>query len=222
MIAGRNATNASPLPVLRSLLNASLAAARTCGTQSFARTMSCGIASGLPSIPSRRTAFSRLNPSAFDDIASRSSSPGCECMVEPSLLRKLFLSSMGPPVDCVRLITDRLHRHERAEPNAPPSLDCSVHTRALRDAQEQKLHLVREDFAIAEDESLVAVRHVRHVVQLHARGLRRAVGLAVIARLASRDEIHPRSRTALRARHDVLHVELIEAEALRAVGADIA
>ena len=73
-----------------------------------------------------------------------------------------------------------------------PTSCPQVYPRVLRYPEEQKLHLVRENLAIPEDERFIPVRDVRHVVQLHARGVRRTIRLAAVARLARSHEVHPR------------------------------
>ena len=61
----------------------------------------------------------------------------------------------------------------------------------------QKLHLVRQDTAVTQDEVLPQRRLIRRVKQRHARLLRRAVALAVVARFTRRHHIHPRVRATL-------------------------
>ena len=107
-------------------------------------------------------------------------------------------------------------------PPPPALLGARVHSRTLRHTLQQELHLVGQDLAVTQDERFIPVRHVRHVVQSHPSGFRRAISLAVVARLARGHEVGPGVGATFRARHDVLHVELVVAETLRAVRADVA
>ena len=61
----------------------------------------------------------------------------------------------------------------------------------------QKLHLIRQDTAITQDEVLPQRWLIRCVKQRHARLLGRAVALAVVARLTRRHHIHPHIGAAL-------------------------
>lgn len=61
----------------------------------------------------------------------------------------------------------------------------------------QKLHLVRQDTAVAQDEVLPQRWFIRCVKQRHACLLGRAVALAVVARFTRRHHIHPHIGAAL-------------------------
>jgi len=67
----------------------------------------------------------------------------------------------------------------------------------------QKLHLVRQDTAVAQDEVLPQRGLIGRVQQRHTRLLRRAVALAVVARFTRRHHIHPRVRATLANRANV-------------------
>ncbi len=72
----------------------------------------------------------------------------------------------------------------------------------------QKLHLIRQDTAVAQDEVFPQRWLVRRVQQRHARLLGRAVALAVVARFTGCDHIHPRIRAALANGPNVLSGQL--------------
>ena len=55
----------------------------------------------------------------------------------------------------------------------------------------QKLHLIRQDTAVTQDEVLPQRWLIRRVKQRHARLLRGAIPLAVVARFTRRHHIHP-------------------------------
>ena len=61
----------------------------------------------------------------------------------------------------------------------------------------QKLHLIRQNPAVTQDEVFPQRRLIRRVKQRHTRLLGRAVALAVVARFTRCHHIHPRVRAAL-------------------------
>lgn len=86
----------------------------------------------------------------------------------------------------------------------------------------QKLHLVRQDAAVAQNEVFPQAGHIRRVEQGHVGLLGRAAALAVVAGAAGRDHIHPGVDAVLRKRDDVFAREVFLVEMVAAVGADVA
>ena len=97
-----------------------------------------------------------------------------------------------------------------------------VQARILRQVRHQKLHLVHQDAAIAQDEVFPQAGHVRRVQQVHARLLRRAAALAVVAAAAGRHHVHPVVLAVLGEGDDVLAGQLFFVEQPAAIGADVA
>ena len=86
----------------------------------------------------------------------------------------------------------------------------------------QKLHLVGQDAAVAQDEVLPQAGHIRGVHQGHARLLGRAVALAVVAAPAGGDHVHPAVQPALAHGPDVLAGEVLIGKMVATVGAQVA
>src|SRR5712691_831492 len=87
---------------------------------------------------------------------------------------------------------------------------------------DQNFHLVRENFAVGEDQVLRLVRHVGRVEELQSRLLRHAVALDSVAGPARRDDVHPRVGAAARYRPDMVPRQPQEAESPSAIRADVA
>src|SRR5512139_4199817 len=81
----------------------------------------------------------------------------------------------------------------------------------------QEGHLVREDAAIAEDETLAAAYRVRHVQQRHVRFFWPAVALARIAGAAGGDDVGPLVAAAARYRQDVFDGQFAFGEVVSAI-----
>jgi len=86
----------------------------------------------------------------------------------------------------------------------------------------QKLHLVRQDAAVAQDEVFPQTGHIGRVEQRHVGLLGGAVALAVVAGAAGGDHVHPGVDTVLGKRDDVLARQVFLMEMVAAVGADVA
>ena len=67
----------------------------------------------------------------------------------------------------------------------------------------QKLHLVGQNAAVAQNEVFPQARHVRREQERHMGLLGRAVAFAVVAGTAGGDHIHPAIHTILGERNDV-------------------
>ena len=85
----------------------------------------------------------------------------------------------------------------------------------------QKLHLIRQYTAIAQDEIFPQAWHVRGVKQRHTGLLGRAAAFAVVAGAAGRDHIHPCVDALLGKRNDVFTRQVLFIKMLAAVGAHI-
>ena len=86
----------------------------------------------------------------------------------------------------------------------------------------QKLHLVRQDAAVTQDEVFPQAGHVGREKQRHVRLLGRTVAFAVVAGTAGGDHIHPVVHAILRKGNDVLARQVGLMKMPAAVGADIA
>ena len=86
----------------------------------------------------------------------------------------------------------------------------------------QKLHLVGQNAAVAQNEVFPQARHVRRVQERHMGLLGRAVAFAVVAGTAGGDHIHPAVDTILGEWNDVLAGQIFLMEPFTAVSADTA
>jgi hypothetical protein len=86
----------------------------------------------------------------------------------------------------------------------------------------QKLHLIGQDAAVAQNEVFPQAGHIRRVKQRHMRLLGRAGGFAVVAAFAGGDDIHPAIHAALGVGDDVFAREVFFVEMVAAIGADVA
>ena len=85
----------------------------------------------------------------------------------------------------------------------------------------QKLHLVIQYAAVAQNKVFPQRGHIRRVQQRHARLLGRAVGFAVVAGLAGGDHVHPSVLAVLAEGNDVFASQIGFVEIVAAVSADI-
>ena len=86
----------------------------------------------------------------------------------------------------------------------------------------QKLHLVGQDAAVAQNKVFPQRGHIRRVKQRHARLLGRAVGFAVVASLAGGDHVHPSVLAVLAEGDDVFAGQVGFVEIVAAVSAQVA
>jgi len=86
----------------------------------------------------------------------------------------------------------------------------------------QKLHLIRQDPAVAQYEVFPQAGHVRRVQQRHTSLLGCSTAFAVVAGTARGDDVHPGVNALLRKRHDVFAGQVFFMEVLAAIGAYIA
>lgn len=87
---------------------------------------------------------------------------------------------------------------------------------------DQKLHLVRQNPPVAQDEVFPEAGYIGRVEQGHARLFRRAGALAVVAGTAGSHQIHPVMAAACGDGHDVFAREVVFVEDPAAVGTDAA
>ena len=85
----------------------------------------------------------------------------------------------------------------------------------------QKIHLIHQYAAVAQDEIFPQAGNVRRIEQRHMRLLGRAIALAVVATAAGGDDVHPAVEAALRQGNDVLTSQIFFDPAITAVSADI-
>jgi len=86
----------------------------------------------------------------------------------------------------------------------------------------QKLHLVRQNAAVAQDEVLPQAGDVRRIEQRHIRLLGCAVAFPMITRAAGGDYVHPVVHAVLGKGDDVLAGQVRFMESAATVGAKIA
>jgi hypothetical protein len=86
----------------------------------------------------------------------------------------------------------------------------------------QKLHLIRQDPPISKNKVFPQTRNVRRVKQRHMGLFWRAVAFPVVARSASRHNVHPRINTLLRKRNNVLTGQIGFMEMVAAISTYIA
>ena len=86
----------------------------------------------------------------------------------------------------------------------------------------QKLHLVCQNAAVAQNEVFPQAGHIGRIQQRHTRLLRGAVAFAVVAGTAGGHHIHPAIDAVLGERNDVLARQVFLVELVAAIGADIA
>jgi enoyl-CoA hydratase/carnithine racemase len=115
-----------------------------------------------------------------------------------------------------------LHRETPARLEALSPRLGVVQPRALRQVRHQEFHLVRQDAAVSQNEIFPKAGHIGRIQERHVGLLGRAAALAVVARLARCDHVHPGVDALLRERNDVLARELVFVEMPAAVGADVA
>ena len=85
----------------------------------------------------------------------------------------------------------------------------------------QKVHLVNQDVAVAEDQVFRFIGYVRCVQELHAGLLGGATAFSLVAGSAGGDYIHPDIAPALGYRHDVVACQAQAGQPFAAVGADV-
>ena len=86
----------------------------------------------------------------------------------------------------------------------------------------QKLHLIGQYAAIAQNKVFPQARYVWRVQQRHVSLLGRSAAFAVVAGTAGRDHVHPGVDTFLRKRHDVLTRQAFFVKVLSAISTQIA
>ena len=86
----------------------------------------------------------------------------------------------------------------------------------------QKLHLVGQNAAVAQNEVFPEAGHIRRVEQRHVGLLGRAIAFAVVAGFAGGDDVHPVVYAMLAEGADVFAGEFGFVEFVAAVGANVA
>ena len=86
----------------------------------------------------------------------------------------------------------------------------------------QKLHLIRQNATVAQNEVLPKAGFVGRIKEGHLRLFRRAMALTVVAGAACGHHVHPSINAILSKRHYVLAGKVFFVEMTTAVGADIA
>src|SRR5215470_8683192 len=102
-----------------------------------------------------------------------------------------------------------------------PALDPVVQRARAREMRDQIFHLIGEYAATLEEDVFRVSGRERHCDQLHARLLRGARGLLVVAAAAGRYDVRPQISAPLAEGTDVIARQLARGETARAVHAQI-